>query len=172
MQLSSNRCLSSELVNGDDQCGWCEALYEAKSAELILYGRALGLSHAEAEDVLQETFVKLVKLLESPLKPENYCVRCFRNGRPNYRRHFAAPCGRAPTDRERVSAARQAEAAAGIAAGRMWTLPPKPERGHSCPQPGPGWMRLWTRPESSSVWGLLRTGMSALRQRLAEAVRF
>ena len=73
-------------MNGDDQRGWCESLYEAKSAELMLYGRALGLSHAEAEDVLQETFVKLMKLPESPVQPEHYCVRCFRNSALNYRR--------------------------------------------------------------------------------------
>jgi hypothetical protein len=36
------------LVNADAQPGWCEALYHAKAAELLLYGRALGLSHAEA----------------------------------------------------------------------------------------------------------------------------
>ena len=75
-------------MNGDDQSGWCESLYEAKSAELILYGRALGLSHAEAEDVLQETFVKLMKLSEAPLQPVHYCLRCFRNGALNYRRSF------------------------------------------------------------------------------------
>jgi RNA polymerase sigma-70 factor (ECF subfamily) len=61
-------------------------LYEAKAADLILYGRALGLSHAEAEDVLQETFMKLVKLPKSPVQPEYYCVRSFRNGALNYRR--------------------------------------------------------------------------------------
>jgi len=75
-------------VNGDDQYGWCEALYEAKSAELILYGRALGLGHAESEDVLHETFVKLMKLAERPFQPERYCLRCFRNSALNYRRSF------------------------------------------------------------------------------------
>jgi RNA polymerase sigma-70 factor (ECF subfamily) len=65
---------------------WCEGLYEAKAAELILYGRALGLSHSEAEDVLQETFVALLQRGQSPLKPEHYCVRSFRNRALNYRR--------------------------------------------------------------------------------------
>ena len=38
-----------------------------KAAELILYGRALGLSHSEAEDVLQETFLALMqKAADSP----------------------------------------------------------------------------------------------------------
>ena len=40
---------------------WRQQLYETKASELILYGRALGLSHSEAEDVLQETFVTLLK---------------------------------------------------------------------------------------------------------------
>ena len=65
---------------------WCEALYRAKASELILYGRALGLSHGEAEDVLQETFEALLQLPQPPETPENYCVRSFRNRARNYRR--------------------------------------------------------------------------------------
>lgn len=65
---------------------WCERLYEAKAAELILYGRALGLSHGEAEDVVQETFLALMKRASCPQKPEHYCVRSFRNRALNYRR--------------------------------------------------------------------------------------
>ena len=65
---------------------WCERLYEAKAAGLILYGRALGLSHGEAEDVLQETFMALLRLAERPEEPERYCVRSYRNGALNYRR--------------------------------------------------------------------------------------
>lgn len=65
---------------------WCEAIYDAKAAELILYGRALGLSHGESEDVLHETFVTLMRLTGVPAKPEHYCVRCFRNRALNYRR--------------------------------------------------------------------------------------
>jgi RNA polymerase sigma-70 factor (ECF subfamily) len=65
---------------------WCQALYEAKAAGLILYGRALGLSHSEAEDVLQETFVVLLQLEESPEEPEHYAMRSFRNRALNYRR--------------------------------------------------------------------------------------
>ncbi|MGA2029695.1 MAG: hypothetical protein ABSG87_06460, partial [Verrucomicrobiota bacterium] len=64
---------------GDEQFHWCETLYDAKSAELILYGRALGLNHNEAEDVLQETFLVLMQKPLSPLRPEHYCVRSFRN---------------------------------------------------------------------------------------------
>lgn len=68
------------------QIHWCEPLYDTKAAELILYGRALGLDHGEAEDVLQETFVALTQLPCSPAKPEHYCVRSFRNRALNHRR--------------------------------------------------------------------------------------
>ena len=50
---------------------WCEAIYDAKAAELILYGRALGLGHGEAEDVLQETFLGLMQMELPPAKPEH-----------------------------------------------------------------------------------------------------
>ncbi len=66
-----------------------ETLYKAKAAELILYGRALGLTHGEAEDVLQETFLILLKSPQRPLRPlepEHYCVRSFRNRALNHRR--------------------------------------------------------------------------------------
>ncbi len=65
---------------------WCEAIYDAKAAELILYGRALGLGHGEAEDVLQETFLGLMQMELPPAKPEHYCVRSFRNRALNHRR--------------------------------------------------------------------------------------
>ncbi len=58
---------------------WCEALYDAQSDALILYGRALGLSHGEAEDVLHEVFRALLRRSEPPAKPEHYLVRAFRN---------------------------------------------------------------------------------------------
>ncbi len=73
-------------MTGDCQPNWCEALYHAKAAELLLYGRALGLSHGEAEDVLQETFLALMRRPEPPVQPEHYCVRSFRNRVLNYRR--------------------------------------------------------------------------------------
>ncbi len=73
-------------MDSHKQRGWCEALYQHKASELILYGRALGLSHAESEDVVQETFVHLMQRLDSPEKPEHYCVRSFRNRALNYRR--------------------------------------------------------------------------------------
>ncbi len=73
-------------MNPPDQPGWCEALYEAKSRQLLVYGRALGLSHGEAEDVLQETFMALVRRETPPANPEHYCVRSYRNRALNYRR--------------------------------------------------------------------------------------
>ena len=65
---------------------WCERLYRAKATGLILYGRALGLSHGEAEDVVQETFVALLRLSVRPDEPGRYCIRAFRNAALNYRR--------------------------------------------------------------------------------------
>src|SRR6202020_433878 len=65
---------------------WCQPLYERKAAGLILYGRALGLSHGEAEDVLQETFLALMQMPEFPREPEHYCLRSFRNRALNHKR--------------------------------------------------------------------------------------
>lgn len=73
-------------MKGPEPHTWCESLYRAKAAELILYGRALGLSHGEAEDVLQETFIALMRRAGVPEQPEHYCVRTFRNRALNYRR--------------------------------------------------------------------------------------
>jgi len=78
---SSNKAMSGQGVNH-----WCRGIYEIKAAELLLYGRALGLSHAEAEDVLQETFIALLDIEDQPSKPEHYCVRAFRNRALNYKR--------------------------------------------------------------------------------------
>lgn len=61
-------------------------LYKSKAAQLILYGRALGLSHGEAEDVLQETFVRLLHEETIPQNLEHYCIRAFRNQALNYKR--------------------------------------------------------------------------------------
>jgi RNA polymerase sigma-70 factor (ECF subfamily) len=65
---------------------WRESLYQAKATPLLLYGRALGLSHSESEDVLHETFVALMRLPSPPEQPEHYCVRSFRNRALNYKR--------------------------------------------------------------------------------------
>jgi RNA polymerase sigma-70 factor, ECF subfamily len=73
-------------VNVNFQTHWCESLYDAKASQLILYGRALGLSHGEAEDVVQETFLALMHLDFAPAKPEHYLVRSFRNRAMNHHR--------------------------------------------------------------------------------------
>jgi RNA polymerase sigma-70 factor (ECF subfamily) len=73
-------------VNGDEHSNWFERFYEAKSSGLILYGRALGLSHGEAEDVLQETFLALLQRTQLPSQPDNYCLRSFRNRALNRKR--------------------------------------------------------------------------------------
>lgn len=65
---------------------WCGRLFDEQAAQLILYGRALGLSHGEAEDILQETFLALIQLAAPPAKARHYCVRAFRNRALNYRR--------------------------------------------------------------------------------------
>lgn len=65
---------------------WREKLYQQKAGALILYGRALGLSHSESEDVLQETFLALLRLPSRPDEPERYCLRAFRNRAMNYHR--------------------------------------------------------------------------------------
>lgn len=73
-------------MNGDHHAGWCAALYAARAPQMLLYGRALGLSHSEAEDVLQDTFLTLMQLPEPPENPAHYCLRTFRNRALNYRR--------------------------------------------------------------------------------------
>jgi len=73
-------------VTAESEHQWCEALYEAQAAKLLLYGRALGLSHMEAEDVLQETFIALLQVKAEPQKPGWYALRSYRNRALNYRR--------------------------------------------------------------------------------------
>jgi RNA polymerase sigma-70 factor (ECF subfamily) len=86
IQICPGECLSSEIVNtGSEKTEWSETIYRAKGTQLLLYGRALGLSHAEAEDVLQETFMTLLER-DRPAHPEHYCLRTYRNRALNYRR--------------------------------------------------------------------------------------
>lgn len=73
-------------MSAGELSGWCETLYDAKAPELILYGRALGLTHGEAEDVLHETFLALMRRSRLPDNPEHYLVRSYRNQSLNYRR--------------------------------------------------------------------------------------
>jgi len=65
---------------------WCQSLYETHAPQILLYGRALGLGHCEAEDVLQETFVALMQKDDAPDEPVHYCLRSFRNRALNYHR--------------------------------------------------------------------------------------
>lgn len=90
----------------------------AQAAKLILYGRALGLSHAEAEDVVQEVFLELLRRAEPPAQPERFLVRAFRNRAFNHRRclwrrlarefesanWFEAPPNPAPAERAAMEA--------------------------------------------------------------------
>jgi RNA polymerase sigma-70 factor (ECF subfamily) len=73
-------------VSTNDVQEWAGRLYDQQAAQLVLYGRALGLSHAEAEDVLHETFRALLVLGARPEQPEHYLVRSVRNRALNYRR--------------------------------------------------------------------------------------
>ncbi len=68
------------------QSHWCAELYAKHAAQLLLYARALGLSHSEAEDVLHDTFVVLLQQPDPPEKMLNYCLRSLRNRTLNYRR--------------------------------------------------------------------------------------
>lgn len=65
---------------------WCEALYREQAAGLVLYGRALGLSHGEAEDVIHEVFQQLLRLKQPPAEPRRYLLRAYRNRALNHRR--------------------------------------------------------------------------------------
>ena len=65
---------------------WCQSLYETSASQILLYGRALGLSHSESEDVLQETFIALMQKDAVPEEPLHYCLRSFRNKALNHKR--------------------------------------------------------------------------------------
>jgi RNA polymerase sigma factor (sigma-70 family) len=53
---------------------------------MILYGRALGLSHCESEDVLHDTFAAMMRSGVRPAQPEHYTMRGFRNRALNHKR--------------------------------------------------------------------------------------
>ena len=65
---------------------WAGHLYDRCAADLLLYGRALGLGTAEAEDVLHDTFKAMLQLAEEPEEPRFYLLRSFRNRALNHRR--------------------------------------------------------------------------------------
>lgn len=70
------------------QADWRERLYNDEAARLLLYGRALGLTPGQAEDVLHDTFVAMFQLNVRPARPVHYLVRTYRNRALNYRRSF------------------------------------------------------------------------------------
>jgi len=57
-----------------------------RAAGLLLYGRALGLSHSESEDVLQETFLALLQLPQRAGGPNITASAPFANRALNFRR--------------------------------------------------------------------------------------
>ncbi|MGD0539258.1 MAG: sigma-70 family RNA polymerase sigma factor [Verrucomicrobiota bacterium] len=63
---------------------WCERLYDERAAGLLLYGQALGLDRAAAEDVVHEAFEALLRLPVPPAAPAHYLVRAFRNRALNH----------------------------------------------------------------------------------------
>ena len=65
---------------------WCHELYEVHAAEVLLYGRALGLSPSEAEDVMHDVFVALLKMPTAPVNARHYMLRAFRNRCLNFKR--------------------------------------------------------------------------------------
>jgi RNA polymerase sigma-70 factor (ECF subfamily) len=112
-----------ELVSDAKQMAWCEALYQQKAAELLLYGRALGLSHGEAEDVLQETFLALLRRKDAPSKASHYCVRSYRNHALNYRRSLWRRLTRELESRRWFEVSAQQTRAEAEAMRRLATLP-------------------------------------------------
>ena len=73
-------------MKANSEQDWRLRLYESHATKLILYGRALGLDHTEAEDVLHDTFVALFKLRMEPNEPEHYVLRALRHRAINCRR--------------------------------------------------------------------------------------
>jgi RNA polymerase sigma-70 factor (ECF subfamily) len=160
-------------VNPSETNGsWCQALYESKAAGLILYGRALGLSHGEAEDVLQETFLALLQLEHRPDEPHHYCLRAFRNRALNYRRSLWRRCARELESRrwfEREPAQSDAERRALAALARL----PREQREVIV-------LKIWNHQtfeaigrlfemSPNTVAGRYRYGMSKLRLSLKDA---
>ena len=104
---------------------WCEPLFHAHARGLILYGRALGLSHGEAEDVVQETFLALLKLPAAPAEPGRYLLRAFRNRSLNFRRSLWRRVAREFEARSWFEPADAADPATAVAMRCLTTLPPE-----------------------------------------------
>ena len=73
-------------VHGAGARPWAERVYDECATQLVLYGRALGLGHAESEDVLHDTFRHLLELDHAPEEARFYVLRSFRNRALNHRR--------------------------------------------------------------------------------------
>jgi len=67
---------------------WVSELYDRGAPAMLLYGKALGLGHGEAEDVLQDTFAALLRLPQRPKRPRHYALRAYRYRALNFRRGF------------------------------------------------------------------------------------
>ena len=102
---------------------WCEQLYDAQAAALLLYGRALGLTHAEAEDVLHDTFLALMQMAEPPLQPSHFAVRCYRNRALNHHRSLWRRLTREPEARQWFEPADTPSALEGAAMRALTRLP-------------------------------------------------
>jgi RNA polymerase sigma-70 factor, ECF subfamily len=124
IQIRQLKCLSIETVN-KEHSEWYEAFYQAKAAALILYGRALGLSHGEAEDVLQETFMALMQKSELPREPEHYCLRTFRNRALNYKRSLWRRLTRELESQRWFEKNEDQSPAERVAMGQLAELPPE-----------------------------------------------
>lgn len=86
--MTNSCCLNHRNVNPKPTFDpdWCRHLFEEMAPKLVLYGRAMGLSHGEGEDVVQDLFIQLLKRAEMPDNPTHYCLRAFRNRVLNYRK--------------------------------------------------------------------------------------
>ncbi len=82
-KFTQHWCLSVETVNErtEQDLAWCERLYEAKARQLILYGGRLGLSHGEAEDVLQVRSRPWSGAARRPNSPSFTACERFETGR-------------------------------------------------------------------------------------------
>ncbi len=111
--------------DGNKQTAWAAALYDACAADLVLYGRAIGLTHAEAEDVLHDSFRALLGLDSRPREPRYYLVRTFRNRALNHRRSLWRRLAREMESHRWFDPDPESGAAAEAAAVALSALPPE-----------------------------------------------
>ncbi len=151
-----------------------EQLYDAHAAPLILYGRALGLSRAEAEDVLHDVFRALLALEAAPERPVAYLVRSFRNRALNHRRAWWRRLIREAAAARWFEPAEPEDPAADRLAGALAALPPDQREVIV--------LKIWHRQTFAEIGRLLdispntaagrfRYGLVRLRRLLEEPVR-